>query len=199
MLQRVHSNVNLLCVCAHVWVHRTNMRVRRSCCLLSAYFSLFNAELKWFQRILCVSVTQTGPASQPPSPALIGLLWQLRTPESYLSGASKRLFLCTKWAGQSEGPHPFCWCPLPEPESALWTHIHLKQPCFYSFGRNWPVLVSLPRGTGTKRVTECLRGKFIFLPPCTGLFVWLHMLNGAFFFSRLVSMPHISSICLQFE
>lgn len=80
LLQRVHSDVNFLCVCAHVCVHGWNMCVQRYCCLLSAYSSLYNAELKWFQRILCMSVTQTGPASQPPSPALIGLLWQLRAP-----------------------------------------------------------------------------------------------------------------------
>lgn len=174
MPQRVHSDVNLLWVCAHVCVHRRNMRVWRSCCLLSACFSLYNAELKWFERILCVSVTQTGPASQPPSPALD---WAALTAanscvcmDSYLSGASKWRFLCTKWAGQSEGPHPFCWCPLPEPESALWTHIHLKQPCFYSFGHNWPVLVSLPHGTGTKKGYRVSEGQIYFSSTMYGPF-----------------------------
>ncbi len=183
----------------HVCVYRRNMRVRRS-------VSLFQPVQCRAEMVSAYSVCEHDLDRPRITTSISSSDWAALTAANscvckdfYLSGSSKWLFLCTKWAGQSEGPHPFCWCPLPEPKSALWTHIHLKQPCFYSFGCNWPVLVSLPHRTGTKKVTECLRGKLIFLPPFTGLFVWLHMLNGAFYFSRLLSVPHISRICLQFE
>lgn len=186
MLQRVHSDVNLLCVCVCTYVSIGGICVSGALAACCQPISACSMQSWNGFSVFCV---WAWPRLAPHRNLHLSSDWAALTAANscvcidfYLSGASKWLFLCTKWAGQSEGPHPFCECPLPEPESALWTHIHLKQPCFYSFGCNWPVLVSLPHGTGTKKVTECLRGKLIFLPPFTGLFVWLHMLNGAFFF-----------------